>query len=458
MNLRVYNTDILTQQEIEMASVGFIGVGKLGQACAEMVAEVHDVVGYDVNPVEPENFTMSNTLEGAVLGQDIVFIAVPTPHDPQYDGKAPTSHLPNKDFDYTLVKQVLSEVNAVATKDQLVVLISTVLPGTTRREFIDLIPNARFVYNPYLIAMGTVKWDMVNPEMVMIGTEDGSETGDALELVDFYKTIMQNEPRYIIGTWDETECIKVFYNTFISAKVSLVNMIQDVAEKQGNINAEVVCDALATSDRRIMGPGYMKPGMGDGGACHPRDNIALRWMAEELDLGYDLFDAVMLSREVQAENMAKRLMELAGGMAYHDVTINSMPIVVVGKAYKPLVEYEAGSASMLVGHYIEDQGYDLHYYDEKTGDIPPQEVLDNPAVYLLAHNPGVTYGDQLDTVPGWYGDHKVTDCDDALISTGNGTELSFATNSIVVDPWRKTPEIDGVTVIHYGNTRKESLR
>ena len=50
-------------------------------------------------------------------------------------------------------------------------------------------------------------------------------------------------------------------------------MIQDVAEKQGNINAEVVCDALADPDRRIMGPGYMKPGMGDGGACHPRDNI-----------------------------------------------------------------------------------------------------------------------------------------------------------------------------------------
>jgi UDPglucose 6-dehydrogenase len=426
-----------------MASVGFIGVGKLGQACAEMVAEVHDVVGYDVNPVEPENFTMSDTLEGAVKGQNIVFIAVPTPHDPQYDGKAPTSHLPNKDFDYSLVKQVLSEVNAVATKEQLVVLISTVLPGTTRREFIDLIPNARFVYNPYLIAMGTVKWDMVNPEMVMIGTEDGSETGDAKELVDFYKTIMQNTPRYIIGTWDETECIKVFYNTFISAKVSLVNMIQDVAENLGNINAEVVCDALATSDRRIMGPGYMKPGMGDGGACHPRDNIALRWMAEELDLGYDLFDAVMLSREKQAENMALRLTKEAG----------HLPVVIVGKAYKPLVEYEAGSASMLVGHYVKEMGTDLYYYDEKTGDMPPQDILDNPAVYLLAHNPSITYGEQLDTVPGWYGDHKVTDCDDALVETGNGTELSFAKGSVVIDPWRKTPDIDGIKVIHYGNTR-----
>jgi len=443
---------------MKMASIGFIGVGKLGQACAEMVAEVHDVVGYDVNPVEPENFTMVNEMEDAVIGQDIVFIAVPTPHDPQYDGKAPTSHLPNKDFDYSIVRDTLSKVNAVATKEQLIVLISTVLPGTVRREFIPLITNTRFVYNPYLIAMGTVKWDMVNPEMVMIGTADGSETGDAKELVDFYKTIMQNEPKYVIGTWDECECIKVFYNTFISAKVSLVNMIQDVAEKQGNINAEVVCDALANSDRRIMGPGYMKPGMGDGGACHPRDNIALRFMAQELGLGYDLFDSVMRSREVQAENMAKRLMELAGPRrtsAMKKMRLPpELPIIIVGKAYKPLVEYETGSSSMLVGHYITEAGYELHYYDERTGDIPFKYILKKPAVYLLAHNPEVTYGDQLDTVPGWYDNHNVSDCDTALVSTGNGTELKFAKGSIVVDPWRKTPDIKNVKVVHYGNTRE----
>ena len=58
-----------------MASIGFIGVGKLGQACAEMVAEVHDVVGYDVEPREPENFTMVRSKD-AVIGQDIVFVAV----------------------------------------------------------------------------------------------------------------------------------------------------------------------------------------------------------------------------------------------------------------------------------------------------------------------------------------------------------------------------------------------
>ena len=427
-----------------MASIGFIGVGKLGQACAEMVAEVHDVVGYDISARSPENFKMVPNLEQAVQGQDIVFIAVETPHDPQYDGKAPTSHLPNKDFDYSVVKDVLRQVNAVATPSQLIVLISTVLPGTVRSQLQPLITNARFIYNPYLIAMGTVKWDMVNPEMVMIGTEDGSETGDAKELVDFYKTIMQNQPRYIIGTWEETECIKVFYNTFISAKVSLVNMIQDVAEKLGHVNAEVVCDALASSDRRIMGPGYMKPGMGDGGACHPRDNIALRYLAERLDLGYDLFDAVMRSREVQAENMAKKLVELAAGK----------PVVIVGKAYKPLVPYDAGSSSMLVGHYVEQLGAKLYYLDEVMGEIPPQDVLDNPAVYLLAHNPQITYGEQLDFVKGWYANHRVTGADEALtVATANGTALSFAKGSVVVDPWRKTPDLFGVNVVHYGNTR-----
>ena len=46
----------------------------------------------------------------------------------------------------------------------------------------------------------------------------------------------------------------------------------------------------------------MKAGMGDGGACHPRDNIALRWLAKELDLGYDIFETIMTAREKQAEN------------------------------------------------------------------------------------------------------------------------------------------------------------
>ena len=192
--------------------VAMIGVGKLGEPCAEAMSQYHDVVGYDVLPRAPI-FPMKKTIAEAVEGRDLIFIAAPTPHDPKYDGREPCMHLEPKDFSYDIVKSVLTEANKYMNKEQLLVLISTVLPGTTRREFVELIPNTRFVYNPYLIAMGSVAWDMVNPEMVMIGTEDGSETGDAKQLTDFYKTVMENDPRYVIGTWDECEAIKIFYNT-----------------------------------------------------------------------------------------------------------------------------------------------------------------------------------------------------------------------------------------------------
>ena len=362
-----------------------IGVGKLGQACAEVMAESYPLVGYDVAPRKPRNFPMVDTVKEAVEYADIIFIAAPTPHDPLYDGRQPTHHLPNKDFDYTIVKTILEEVNKWVTKEKLVVLISTVLPGTTRRELEPLIYNARFVYNPYLIAMGTVGWDFANPEMVMVGTEDGSETGDARELIQFYRPMMNNDPRYVVGTWDECECIKIFYNTFISAKLSLVNMIQDVAERQGNIDVDVVTDALKNSTRRIMGPSYMKAGMGDGGACHPRDNIALRWMSENLGLGYDLFDSIMEAREVQARNLADRLVR------------TGLPVVIVGKAYKPHVQYVDGSYSLLVGHYVKEYGVDVYYDDDYTGDKPPKDL--GAAAYLLAHDPETTFLGCLDPDP-----------------------------------------------------------
>jgi UDPglucose 6-dehydrogenase len=406
-------------------NIGFIGVGKLGMPCAEAMAQKgHNVHGYDVAQVSSDIVSVVGSIEEVVKDKEIVFIAVPTPHDPDYDGRAPTAHLKPKDFSYAIVEEVLSEANKHMTSDQLLVLISTVLPGTTRSRFVQMVTNPRFVYNPYLIAMGSVAWDMVNPEMVMIGTEDGSETGDAKQLVDFYKTVMENDPRYVIGTWDECECIKVFYNTFISTKVSIVNMIQDVAQAQGNINVDVVTKALAESTMRITGPQYMTAGMGDGGGCHPRDNIALRYMAEELNLGYDLFDAIMTAREIQAENLANELVKQAEE--------NNMPIYIHGKAYKPKVSYLDGSYSLLVAHYIEQLGHSVTYIDPYTGDhYSPKQ----PGVFLLAHSAKITYE---------YTGQK-SQAQDELYCT-------IPIGSVVVDPWRKFSSSTS-KVIYYGNTR-----
>ena len=412
-----------------MKKIGFIGIGKLGLDCAEVMAEKHEVRGYDIYPRTSDVVKVCG-IEELVSESDWIFVAVPTPHTEGYDGSVPSSHMEPKDFGHEAVIDAINNINQYATTPKKIVLISTVLPGTTRRKFVPLLdPQHEFVYNPYLIAMGSVKWDMVNPEMVMIGTEDGSMTGIAGELIELYKTVMENDPRYEVGTWDECEAIKIFYNTFISAKVGLVNMIQDFALKIGNINVDVVTNALARSTMRIMGPKYMTAGMGDAGACHPRDNIALRWLAQEYNIGYDLFDTVMHAREIQAKNLAKFLFDAST----QDQKI--LPIVIHGKAYKPDVPYCIGSYSTLVGHYLREMGVEVKYVDPLADDDTDVVAeIEGPAVYLWAHNRKITYeytGEQAETQP----------------------YCKIAAGSVIVDPWRKLESTDDVRVIHYGNTR-----
>ena len=393
--------------------VGFVGMGNLGREAAEVMAEHYDVIGYDIRKVNT-TVKLSSSLQQAVDDRDIVFCAVQTPHDSDYDGRYPTSHLPPKDFNYDIAIEAIKEIDKYVKPGTMIALISTTLPGTVRNKIAPLVKNGRFIYNPYLIAQTTVKWDMKNPEMIIIGTEDGTETGEAVELSNFYKPICDKDTRIEIGTWDEAEGIKIFYNTFITTKLCLVNMIQDCAMKVGNMNVDVVTKALKDSTMRIMGPSYMKAGLGDGGGCHPRDNIALRWLAQEYDFGYDIFDSIVQVRELQAKAMAKFMVEQ-----------NENEIVILGTGFKPKTDQLHGSPSILVGYYAEIMGRKVHY----TNDIKNVEsdLEGSKYTYLIGHFDG-TYDD-----------------------------YNFALDSTIIDPWRsfnadKRPDLN---VIYYGNTRKK---
>jgi UDPglucose 6-dehydrogenase len=377
--------------------IGFIGLGKLGMPCAEAVAKKgFDVAGYDIVRKTSEHIEIKDSIKSVVEDRDIVFVATPTPHEDGYDGRTPTSHLPVKDFNYTAVKQVLTKCNQHMNNQQTLVLISTVLPGTTRREFAPLVTNTELMYNPYLIAMGTVADDMINPEMIMIGSKNGLK-GETCKirselLESFYNQVCENMPRTEMGTWEETESMKIFYNTFISNKVALVNMIQDVAHKTGNMNVDVVTQALAKSTMRITSPRYMKAGMGDGGACHPRDNIALRWLAKELDLGYDMFESIMTAREKQAETMAKAILT------------HGKNIWFSSDSYKPGTTLVDGSYSLLVQYYVKKHGGQL-----ANGIDTPVEVI---------------------------------------VRVHESDEFTADEKTIIFDPWRTYPKADNV--IHYG--------
>ena len=380
---------------IHTKKIGFIGLGKLGMPCAEAISKKgFDVAGYDIVDKSSKHVVIRNSIKDLCRDRDIVFVATPTPHEEGYDGRTPTSHLPVKDFNYDEVKKVLSKCNKYMHGSQSLVLISTVLPGTIRRELAPLVTNVKLLYNPYLIAMGTVARDMINPEMIMIGTKKGvyKTAHKAQQLEAFYNQVCENKPRIEIGTWEETEATKIFYNTFISNKIALVNMIQDVAHRLGNMNVDKVTQALAKSTQRIVSSAYMKAGMGDGGACHPRDNIALRWLAKELDLGYDIFESIMTARERQAENMATAILTHGNNVFF------------TSDSYKAGTDLVDGSYSLLVQHYVRKHGGQIVH------------GFDNPV--------------------------------DVIVRVHESDQVSADNRTVIFDPWRSYPKADNV--VYFG--------
>ena len=387
-------------------NIGFIGLGKLGMPSAEVFAEKNMVYGYDIIPKSNANIRICASIKEVAENAEIIFIAIQTPHHKDYGGEIPASQLPKMNFDYSFLESVMAELNTAVSDNQLVVVISTVLPGTIRKRIHPLLSRGKLIYNPYLIAMGTVQEDLKNPEMLIVGTEDGIEDEHFQKLITLYKNTIGHNFRIEYGTWEEAESIKIFYNTFISMKIAVVNMIQDVAEEIGNMNVDVVTEALANSTKRIISKSYMKAGMGDGGPCHPRDNIALSWLAQDLHLPYDIFTSITESREQQAKRLAQKL-----------VSYNN-PVVILGISYKPNVSLTDGSYGLLVASYLKDLGCDV-FYDRHTND----EIK---YTYLIAHE-------------------------------NVYNEYPFTADSVVVDVWRsfKTNRSD-IQVVHYGNTRKIS--
>lgn len=397
--------------------IGFVGCGKLGLMVALTIeSKGHEVKGYDPNPAiesfleeksipfheeHSEELLKDSKMEMVSLKElcewaDMLFIAVQTPHKPLYEG---VTRIPDtrEDFDYTMLTEAVKAVNDNLVRPTVCVVISTVLPGTIDREVRPLLgENFRLVYEPLFIAMGTVYNDYLNPEFVLVGVDD-EKAADELE--EFYKTI-HNKP-LLKTDIKSAEAIKVLYNTFITTKTVLGNLYGELAHKTG-ANVDDIYKALTLSTDRLLSPKYLKSGMGDGGGCHPRDNIALSWLSEKVGMSYNFFDSLMTAREKHTEWLADLIVEHRG----------YRPVVILGRAFKPETNIETGSPSVLLGNLLKERDVPFDYdYDYHS----------TPTLYFVG------------TQHTKYRDYK------------------FTKGSVVIDPFRYIPDQEGVKIIRIGH-------
>lgn len=326
-------------------NVAVIGLGKLGACIAAVFASKgHNVIGADIcadnvekinagkSPVSEPGLSdlvkqnsarlrASMNIADTVRDCEITFVIVPTPSDE------------NGGFSLSICKDAMAEVGrglAASSRYQVVVLTSTVLPGSVRYSLLPILEATSgktcgvdfgVCYSPALIALGNVINEYLNPDFVMIGASD-VRAADVVE--EFFKTIIPTGTPQQRMTLENAELSKIALNTFVTMKITFANMLAALCEKIPGGDVDVVSDTIGL-DKRI-GRRYLTGGLSFGGPCFPRDNAALSYFSDQLGVESQLPKATESSNSEFVREFVHRLQPL---FAKHD------KVAVLGLAYKP---------------------------------------------------------------------------------------------------------------------------
>ncbi|MFP8951839.1 UDP-glucose 6-dehydrogenase AglM [Natrialbaceae archaeon A-arb3/5] len=292
----------------------------------------------------------ATTEYAAVRETDVTFLCLPTPQSE--DGSLDLAPM-------RAGTEMLGEALAAKADDHLVVVKSTVLPGTTE-DVVGPILEAEsgtavgegleLAMNPEFLRMGSAVADFLEPDKVVIGSTSADAAATLREL---YAPIIDREKTDLVETdVREAELIKYANNAFLASKVSLVNELGNIAREYG-ADAYEVLDAVGLDDR--ISARFMRSGLGWGGSCFPKDVDALRAGAREQGYEPDLLDAVVAVNDTQP----RRLVDL---LERH-VDLEGARIAVLGLSFKPGTDDIRKSRALDVLDYLDERGASTVAYD-----------------------------------------------------------------------------------------------
>ena len=371
-------------------TVCVIGLGKLGACIAACFADKGvSVVGVDINeetvryinrghsPIrEPglEDLIARNRARlratsdhaEALQESDVSFIVVPTPSQDQGG------------FSLRLVVEAANRIGAALKYKNdyhLVVLTSTVLPGSTEHAIIPILEQESgkrcgvdfgVCYSPEFIALGTVIHDFFNPDLLLIGESD--EKAGAL-LMNLYKSVCDNDPPVARMNFVNAELAKLSLNAFVTMKITFANMLAELCENLPGGDVDAVTGAIGL-DRRI-GTRYFQGSMGYGGPCFPRDNLALAYVARQLGC------PPLLAQATDAYN--RSILNRIAGKIQEQVP-NGARVAILGLAYKADTDVIDESPGLQLAERLADLGLHPVVYDPLALDNA-RRVLGNMVEY-----------------------------------------------------------------------------
>src|SRR3954452_2479429 len=342
-------------------SIGVIGTGYVGLVTAagfaHLGSEVH-CIDIDADKVarleageipiyEPgladmvaanrERMHFSTQIADALEHARLLFVAVGTP--PTYSG----------DADLTAVQAV---VEAIPASDRHALVMKSTVPCGTGAALQRVLREGgrdgmQYVSCPEFLKEGSAVKDFLHPDRVVVG-DDGGWAGDAV--VELYEPLNAPLVRTDIAS---AEMVKLASNAFLATKISFINEIANVCEETGADVAEVARGMGL--DARI-GQHFLRPGIGFGGSCFPKDVSALKQLAGNSGYHFQLLNAVIEVNELQKRRVIGKLHKHLGSLVGKTVTL-------LGLAFKPNTDDMRDASSLVLSARLQAAGAEVSVYD-----------------------------------------------------------------------------------------------
>jgi UDPglucose 6-dehydrogenase len=294
--------------------------------------------------VKAGRLSFETDLKRVVPGADAVFIAVGTPSR-RGDGHA----------DLSYVFAATEEIAACLSGFTMVVNKSTVPVGTNRKveEIIRKVrPDADFdvASNPEFLREGSAIEDFRRPDRVVVGCD--TERARAV-MKEVYRPLFLNETPIVFTSRETSELIKYASNAFLATKITFINEMANLCEKVGG-DVQDVARGMGLDGR--IGNKFLHAGPGYGGACFPKDTLALLKTSQEYGVPTRIVEAVVAVNAARKQEMAEKIERAFGG-------VSGKTIAVLGLTFKPNTDDMREAPSLVIVPYLQGKGARIQAYD-----------------------------------------------------------------------------------------------
>ena len=366
----------------EKPAIGVIGVGWVGLVTAACFAELgHDVVARDVVPEKIDSLSrgevtihepglaeliernrdrlhFTTEMDDVLQRARLLFVCVDTP--PTYSG----------DADLSRVNAVVRDLGGDTR--HVLVMKSTVPAGTgekVRRE----LPGMPYVSCPEFLKEGTAVDDFMHPDRVVIGAADEDEEA-ALEVAALYEPLGGETVRTDISS---AEMVKLASNAYLATRISFINEIANVCEEVGADVGEVA-RGMGLDER--IGPHFLRPGIGFGGSCFPKDVSSLKLLAGNSGYHFQLLNSVIEVNELQKRRVVSKLHRHLGSLV-------GRRIALLGLAFKPETDDMREASSLVLSARLRGEGAEVVAFDpvamDNARDLLPGVEMKDTALEAL---------------------------------------------------------------------------